>query len=170
VHLRVVVWVIIIFFFLLSLLTWLFISPLVLEIDTRVPKAEMRWISIGKVVIWFENEWWLCFRVLFLSKTIRVATIKGKKKGKNDAVKQKKRGKTGLKRLPARIFRVLGTFRVVKWKLAVDTGDYALNGILYPLNFLPPVSGHLYFNFNDDNYLHLEIRNRPWNIIYAFLK
>ena len=166
--LRFVVWVMIIFLFILSVLTWLLISPLILEIDTRIPVIEVRWVSIGKAMIWYENEWLLSFRVLFFRKTVRMEAIKGKSGKKKVMPGQRK--KRGLKRMPLRMLQVAGTFSVVQWKLAIDTGDYPLNGILYPLNFLPRVSGHLSFNYNGENYLHAKLRNRPWKIVYAFFR
>ena len=69
-----------------------------------------------------------------------------------------------------KIVRVIKTFRVTKWELAVDSGDYSRNAQLYPLNFLPYTFKHLYVNFRDENYLLLTIRNRPWKILYSFLR
>ena len=67
-------------------------------------------------------------------------------------------------------FRIINTFRVTKWHLAVDTGDHTHNARLYPLNFLPGNFNHLHVNFRNESYLLLKIRNRPWKIINAFLR
>lgn len=69
-----------------------------------------------------------------------------------------------------KIIRVIKTFRVTRWQLAVDTGDYVRNAQLYPLNYTKYTFNHLYINFTGENYLTLTIRNRPWKIIYALLK
>ncbi len=68
------------------------------------------------------------------------------------------------------MIRVLRTFRVTEWRVAIDTGDYARNAQLYPMNFLPYAFKHLDINFRDENFLVLRIRNRPWKMIYAFLR
>ena len=62
------------------------------------------------------------------------------------------------------------TFRITEWKLALDTGDYSLNAPLYPLNFLPYTINHILVNFQNENYLALKVRNRPWKILIVFLK
>ncbi|HLG40915.1 MAG TPA: hypothetical protein VI461_14645 [Chitinophagaceae bacterium] len=150
---------------------WLLFSPLILEIDTRIPRAGLRWINIGNAWIWYENEWWLSFRILFFRKTIRFAEIKSKPK-KIAGVKKKRKRKRKMQpmSLLKKIIRVLKTFRVTKWQLAVDTGDYVRNAQLYPLNYTKYTFNHLYINFTGENYLTLGIRNRPWKIIYALLK
>jgi len=66
--------------------------------------------------------------------------------------------------------RMARTFHILEWKLAIDTGDYTRNAQLYPLNFMPGAFSHLQVNFRDENYLVLKISNRPWKIVYAFLR
>ena len=69
-----------------------------------------------------------------------------------------------------KIIRIIRTFQVTEWQLAVDTGDHSRNAQLYPLNFLPGAFPHLQINFRDENYLVLKTRNRPWKIVFAFLR
>lgn len=75
-----------------------------------------------------------------------------------------------IRQLLKKAVRIIKTFRVTEWRLAVDTGDHTRNAQLYPLNFLPGTFRHLQINFRDENYLVLKIRNRPWKILYAFLR
>jgi len=65
---------------------------------------------------------------------------------------------------------MLRTCRVEEWQLAIDTGDYALNAQIYPLNFVPALHHHLGINFNNKNYLYMKIRNSPVRILYAYLR
>jgi hypothetical protein len=88
------------------------------------------------------------------------------KKIKDTASKKKIKISQMLKKLT----RVIKTFRVTEWQLAIDTGDSTRNAQLYPLNYLPYTFEHLHINFRDENYLLLEIRNSPWKILYAFLR
>ncbi len=69
-----------------------------------------------------------------------------------------------------KVLRVAETFRVTEWQLATDTGDYCLNAQLYPLNYLPHAFEHLHVNFADENYFVMKIKNRPVNILYAYLR
>jgi len=163
-------WLTVILLFICLLLGWLFVSPVKLEVDTRNAKAELHWLSIGGVRIWYEEEWWLSMRILFYRKTMRFSEIKTKpKKIKKPGTKDKQKRKFKITRM-MKMINVIGTFRVTEWQLAVDSGDHARNAQLHPLNYLPYSFGHLYINFMDENFLVLKAWNRPWKIVYAFLR
>jgi hypothetical protein len=153
---------------LLALVLWLLWAPLQLEIDSRQPVARLRWISIGRAAVWYEEEWWLSFRVFFFQKTLRLASIKAKPK-KRPAKRMKKPKRRGRMTLQ-KMIRLLRSFRVQEWKWALDTGDYPLNARLYPLNFTNRLRNHLLVNFNNENYLYVSIWNRPWRMLWAFLR
>ncbi|MEQ1677535.1 MAG: hypothetical protein ABL876_12580 [Chitinophagaceae bacterium] len=163
------IWLIGIAAFLVLILCWLLIAPLLLEVDTRVPQASFRWRSIGKMRIWYDGDWRLSMQVLFFRKTICLSEMKSKPRPEKVAAPKRKRKKNGKKTM-LKMIRVLRTFRVTEWRLAIDTGDYTRNAQLYPMNFLPYAFKHLDINFRDENYLVLQIRNRPWKMIYAFLR
>jgi hypothetical protein len=170
VYLCFMVWLIVVGV-LISLLCWFLFSPLVMKIDTRIPWAVLQWISIGSMRIWYEDEWWLNMRILFYHKTMRLSEIRIKPKKRKDTTEEKKSTrKMKLSRLLKKMIRVIKTFRVTEWQLAIDTGDYTRDAQLYPLNFLPYTFQHLHINFFEENYLVLKIRNRPWKILYAFLR
>jgi hypothetical protein len=162
------IWVLGILLFICLLLLWFLISPLVLEIDSRKPAAMLKWVSIGKAIIWYEEEWWVSFRVFFFRKKIRLSSIKRTQKKTTDQPAKKTKRKT--KGLFRKIVRVLRTCKVEEWQLAIDTGDYALNAQIYPLNFWPVLHHHFGINFNDENYLYVKISNRPVRILYAYLR
>ena len=151
---------------IISLVCWLIFSPIIIQFDTRVPKAELRWISIGKVLLWYEGEWWLSFRILFFRKKISLASISISPK----KIEKKRRQKTNRALLLRKMFRVLKIFRIQEWQLSIDTGNYLYNAWLYPVNFLPYSYGHLYINFNNENYFFIKVRSSPWKMIYAYLR
>lgn len=154
---------------LIIFLCWLLIAPVIMEIDTRVPHAGLRWVSIGNVKIWYDEEWWISIEIFFFRKTIRFSNMKSKsRKAVKTKVKKKQKGKT-ISNL-VKIIRVIKTFRVTEWHLAVDTNDSILNAQLYPLNYWRGIYGHLHINFNEENFLFVRIRNRPWKILYAFIR
>lgn len=165
------IWVIGIILLLLLIISWFLLSPVLIEIDTRIPAASIRWISIGEGMIWFEEEWFFRFRILFFSKTISLAAINDKPaKIAEPAKKKKARKKMKLSRVIRIISNVIKTFKVTEWQWGIDTGDYTHNARLYPLNFIPRCASHLQVNFNNENYLLLKIRNRPLKILFAFLR
>lgn len=152
-----------------GLLAWIVISPLAIEIDTRMPRAQLEWKSIGRVQIWHTDEWWLSIRILFYRKTIRCADIKNKSRKRTEMKPRSPRTISIRKLLPG-FARAISTFKVEEWQMAIDTGNPVTNAQLYPINFLPPMYHHLNINFNNENYLFLKISHRPWKIILAFFR
>lgn len=147
------------------------VSVLVIEVDTRVPQAGIRWGFLGKAIIWYDDEWWLSMQLLFFRKTIRVASIKMKSAKKETVIeKQAPKKRKKIKRLLKRILRIIQTFKVIEWTLFIDTGDNVYNAQLYPLIFLSKTYKHIFINFRNENFLLLKIRNYPWKILYTFFK
>lgn len=156
---------------LLLLAGWLLLAPFELECDTRVPLLRLRWKTIGSAEITYEEGWKAVCRVLFFRKTIPLpAGTKAKKeiKGKKEKGKRRKKMPAGL--AMRKLLRVLFTFRVRHWEWALDTGDQTLNAKLYPANYMPRLQGHLQVNFTGVNYFSCRVQNRPWRILYAWLK
>jgi hypothetical protein len=149
------------------LIFWLLTLSIVLEIDTKLPRATLRCGSFVRIAICYEAEWWVIAQIFFYTKRIRLAAMKRnhkKVKSQQLGIEKKKRTASLTK-----MIRVIGSFRVEDWQLALDTGDYCLNGKLYPLHFMPNCYKHVYINFADDNFIYLRIKNQPWRILYALL-
>ena len=157
--------------FLFLIVCWLLIAPLEFQIDTRIPEASVRWKSIGRAVVTYQNEkWWLNVNVFFFRKRWDLEKlIFGKRKRK---IRKHHHKKKVVKRpgWVKRILNVVKTFRLTQWQIAVDTGDVTKNAWLYALNFNQYTRRHLYINFIDENYILLVIHNSPWKLAYAFLK
>ena len=165
------IWIIIILLILL-LIGWILISPLELKIDTRVPEVIIRWRSIGRASVVYDNdEWWLNIHVLFFKKNWSLmqmifADKKNKKKVKAIQGQRKK----GRGKWMGKFITIIRTFRISQLRIAFGSSDNTINAKLYPLNFLPLTRQYIYINFTDENYLLLTIKNRPFRIIYALMK
>lgn len=165
------IWVIAIVIFLLFVLLLFLLSPLSMEIDTRIPVASLYWQNIGSAAIWYDDKWRLSMRLFFYSKTMSIHELKNKPGKKKTTLQKKKLRKKGSRfQKVKKLLRVLQTFRVTEWKLALDTGDFTRNAQLYPLNFIPYAAEHLHINFTGETYLLVKIRNRPWNILIAYFR
>lgn len=165
------IWVIAIVIFLLFVLLLFLLSPLSMEIDTRIPVASLYWQNIGSAAIWYDDEWRLSMQLFFYSKTMSIHELKNKPGKKKTTLHKKKLRKKGSRfQKVKKLLRVLQTFRVTEWKLALDTGDFTRNAQLYPLNFIPYAAEHLHINFTGETYLLVKIRNRPWNILIAYFR
>jgi hypothetical protein len=163
------VWLITILCALCLFLCWLLVSPVELKIDTVHAQATFRWLSIGSVHIWYEDEWWLGIRIFFFRKTVQLSKMR--KRPKKATAKSPKRHKqSNTKSILKKVTQVIGTLQITEWQLAIDSGRYDLNARLYPLNFLSWTTGHLFINFQGNNFLVAKLRGQPWKIIAAFIK
>lgn len=162
-------WILLVVFFLL-VACWLFFAPLEFQIDTRVPHASVRWISIGNAIVEYENgKWVLKLRVLLFYGQWELGKIGSARKKKQEKKFKPKKRRVKTKSI-TKLFNLLRTFRITHWEMAIDTGDVIKNAWLYSLNFYWPVHRHLFINFSDDNYLFLEARSSPWKMVYAFIR
>ena len=91
-----------------------------------------------------------------------------KRKKKKD---QRRRKKNATRHMPVfKFFKILKTFQIVQWKIAVSADDHTKNAYWYWLNFFPLTRQHVLINFMDENYFVLVIRNRAWRMAYVFIK
>lgn len=160
------IWLLIILALFCLLLCCLLVAPVELEIDTVNALAAFRWLGIGAVRIWYEDEWWFSMQLFFFHKTIPFTKMQRRAKKTTATEKKNARQKSILKKA----IQAIRTLQITEWQLAIDTGQYDLNARLYPLNYLWRTSGHLFINFQDKNFLIVKLRGRPWKIAYAFMK
>jgi len=154
------------------LLCWLLSSPITLEMDTRLPEAQLRWKGICAVRLVYEKEqMWLYLRTLFIKKKWQLKGRGSKRAGGKNIRGASTRRKKRRRGIPfSKMIRVLQTFRVDVLSIALDTGDPVLNAQLYPLTFFPFRAGRtIRINFEDCNYVLLRISNRPWRALAAWL-
>ena len=152
-----------------AFIAWLLVTPVYIEIDTRVPEAKVRWMPVGRCTIRYTQEWLLYIQVPFYRHTFRMAAITSpKEKSAEKRAKPAKRKNTPRKLQKG--WQVLRSCTVQQWQLSIDTGDYAKNALLYPLTFYPALYGHLMINFTDENYFFIRIRNQLWKMLVAYLR
>jgi hypothetical protein len=158
-------------FLFISILGWLLLSPLEVKIDTRVPMTRVRWKNVGNATLFYEDDqWWLEVFVLFFSKKwnlMQISFTDRKKKKKAQSRRKKNRGKSTT---ILKFFKILKTFQIVQWEIAFSADDNTKNAYWYWLNFFPLTRRHVHINFIDENYLVFVIRNKAWQIAYAYIK
>lgn len=70
----------------------------------------------------------------------------------------------------SQVIRIVKSFKIKRMFLNIDTGDYVLNAKLYPIfALLNHHIGEFSINFEGKNQIVLHIRNRPINLIKAFI-
>jgi hypothetical protein len=164
---------------LVILLLFLLLAPLRIELDTRAPYCSFQWWGIGKGRLYYDQEWKAALQLFFYHKTWALEHLPAAKK-KTTRPKQKVRRKTRSRTKPQqqrslvvwlrKAKRLLQSFTIERWQLALDSGDATLNAKLYPLNWLPVTRGHVEVNFINENYLYFRIRNQVWKLLWAYFK
>lgn len=152
------------------MITWILLSPLSLDIDTRIPAASFGWKGFGNaVIIYQEEEWWIRFRIFFFRKELNLSTMKRKPKNETTKKVKHKREKMNSRKMLMKGMRILKTFRATQWRISLDTGDNVYNAWLYPLNFVVGTE-HCNVNFYGENYLVLNLKNNMGRIFYAWFR
>jgi len=156
----------------LIVLIWLLLTPMEVQIDSRIPQVLIRWAGIGQgACIQKDDTWLLSAKILFFKKTWPLSELISRKPKTNKHIH-----KTVTQKLIKRtidlnkIFLLIRTFRVVHWQTAIDTNDPVHNAWLYALNFLPCTKQYLYINYHGANYLSITIRSKLWKLLYTWIK
>lgn len=155
--------------FILLVAAGLLLLPVECVVDTRIPALYAKWAILKVTITYLNNEWRLCYSILFFKNTVTLARKAQPASKKNIATgKKKATSKRSLK--IKKMWRVIKTVRVTRWQLALDTGDWVVNGWLYPLNFLPALQHHVCINFKGENYLFLRLKCIPLQALLALIK
>lgn len=160
---------------LLVLIVYLLLAPVIVWIDTLSNEYYVRIPGVVKMAVESHEKELirLQLRVFFLNFYFYPLKWKKKKKKKDEIkeFKPKKDKKKKKKRMSlGKMVRLMRTFRVQRFYLNIDTGDYALNAKLYPVFYLlNQTKGHFAVNFEDRNQLSLVIVNRPIRIVKSFI-
>ena len=158
---------------LLGLLLWLVFAPLDVYINTPQRDYRIRYWGILSMAALPDPDEILIlkFRIFFIPfKMYPFRPSKKKDEHKIQKHPAKKSSKRFTKLSPKKAWRMLRTFKVLNFKLELDTGDPVQNAKLFPLFALLDFRfGGFGINFNDHNELQLHLRNRPFNLIKSFI-
>ena len=158
---------------LILLLLCLLLLPFQFEIDSRRALIAFRWKRIGSANIRFSGEdIRLSVQLPIWRKTYSLLELGAMKRDKKRRTQKKERRRgTFLKMTRKRIKRLLYSFKILKFKLNLDTDDYVLNAYLFPIFSLLSSRGasQLGINYNGDFELQLLIENRLIRMIQAII-
>ena len=165
---------------LISLLLLLLFAPVRLRVNSQERLAELSALLVVKgAVVMEDHTIWLRLRVFGFTRKWDLLKLAAEKREPSKA-KKKKSPRVGGESKKERgnfpplrkIIGVVKSFRVHELVLRIDTGDYALNGFLFPLFYwLSRWSGKtIEINFLDRNELILDVSNTPARALYAFIR
>lgn len=172
----VMVWLFVLLFFLILPIIYVIFAPLYLEINTRTGLFRFRVYPVASAwaVLDGENAY-VQWRLLFWSRRKNLSDIKAKRnmglqKREKPVVAQKK---TRNRNSPSfsKILAMLRSFQVPVCKVNVDTGNMALNGILFPLfwGLGYKTKKDITINFQGTVEIEMVLKNRVSRILWAYL-
>lgn len=153
--------------FVVLLVVGLLFVPMKFFVDTSKGTYYASLQGLAKASLELDQEVLLRVRLkVFFLERCYYPLKKSKKVKKSSAKKTVGKSKIRL----GKLLRVLKTFKVQRFSVDMDTGDYTLNAKLYPIfMFLDRRVGSFHINFHDCNRLVLDVRNRPYRILKSFI-
>ncbi len=168
------VWIIVLMVLLLAL-TYLLLAPIVLHIDTATDQYYVNLKGLAKATLIKEEKEFLKVKLTVLFMNFNFYPLRKIGSSTSSEKKQKKklraRGRKKKRSMSVRTaFRLLKSFKVKKFLIDIDTGDYVMNAKLYPIfTYLDHRFGGFYINFKGHNRLLIHMYNRPITLIKSFI-
>ncbi len=156
------------FVLIIGALLWLLLAPLVLTIDSSQHLYQFKLGRLVRVKLETDDNHILirCTIGFWQRKWDLLQFFTTPKKQAVDKDTAKKRR---TKRQPfsfKRLLQLLKSFRIKTCRINIDTGDYCVNGLLYPVTVWTHRSGnYLRINFEGKTEINLVITNRLYRII-----
>ena len=158
---------------LILLLLWILVAPVIILLDTANNRYLLALPGIFKaMVVPSEHLFHIRGRILFIPFTYNPFLRKPDKKKKD-----KKDEESTKKRRPKKIFRdlklvihILGSLRIRKLKLDIDTDDFILNAWLIPVfSIVDSENIQMRANFEGHASMLLDLRIRIGTILWIYI-
>lgn len=163
-------WLIVIFI-LIGTLTFLLLTPIIIFIDTATQQYYVRVKGLAKASLESDPEEVIKLMIKVPFKRFYLYPLRKSTKKKTTAKETKTVAKKKRYVSPEKLLKILKTFKVKRWLLDIDTGDYITNAKLYPyygvLNM--PKSGSFSINFEGRNRFVMHLQNSAFSIVRAII-
>ncbi len=160
-------WILIVLLFLF--VTMLLFIPLQLYINTATNDYFIRVGHLARGFLEADDKEIIQFRIRVIGYQFYLYPLRMKSPGKKKKKIPKKT--TRRRKFEARkLVRILMAFKINRFDLSIDTGNYVTNAQLYP--FFGFVNHHFakcQINFEGINYLIFDVRSRPFTVLKAFI-
>lgn len=165
------IWLAIFIIIVFSIAAYLLLAPFYLEIDSKRGLYQIRFhrlasakfsVANSSLIIDVQVAWWHkridLFAIKPRVKKVEAVTTQPEKKARKVSVRK--------------MWRVLKSFKVNKCRVAIDFGDMALDGILFPLFYWWGrwSKKDIAINFTGDNEIVLEIENNFTRMLWAYFR
>ncbi len=155
-----------------SLLLWLLLAPITIEIDTNTHQYRVGWWGLASLS-WhpLRDGFPVRYSIVGISREKRAEEFFESKPSKPKSKSKRRTSfRPNVRRVLRIVRRVLQSFRIKRCKLWLDTNDYCFNARLYPLIYaLPGVHHHVTINFQGRTEVQFRAQNRLIRILYFIL-
>ena len=161
---------------IIIIIGWLLLGWITFTVDTDQADYSLKALGLFKgSIILKHDDVHLLLAAPFFQKRIELVNLllndQKEDKWKDGAPKKGRKRKSKdpfSRRVRKRIIPLLKSFRTERFYANIDTDDPVLNAKLYPFAFLAQRRGiPLFFNFQGRQSVHLVIRNRLANVLWA---
>lgn len=153
---------------LLAILLYFLIAPIYIEVDSGKNLYGVRFHKLAKAKIYATDESvYFELQIAGWHKVIDLMASKKKRLQKVEKSKNKKIKGISIDKVRA----LIASFKISKCYISLDTGDMALNGILYPwfLCMQSLTRKNIRINFFNENEIVLQIENNFFRMIRAYI-
>jgi len=153
---------------LLAILLYLLVAPFYIEINSRKNWYGVRFHQLAKAKIYATNE--SVFIELQIAGWHKVIDLLARKEGRVKKVERSEKKKVKSISI-SKVRALMASFKLSKCYISLDTGDMALNGILYPwfLWISNLTRKNIQINFYNKNEVELEIKNNFFRVLRAYI-
>ena len=161
------IWLLFILLLLILVICYLLFAPFYLEVDNIKHMIRVRFHRIISARFIIEDNT-AFIKVKFLGWQLKFDLLKPKNERKKEPHEKRMQSN---KISTSKIIAVIGSFKINKFYVTLDTGNYALNArlipVFYSLGYL--INKTVTINFLQKNIFKLEIENNISRILWAYI-
>jgi len=161
-------WWAVIFLLLIALLLFMFITPIVVELNSETGRCQLQMTGIGRVNLILDESFTLNVQLFFFNFTIHMLPIARVREIQEEKISERKVRKSHFRL--KKIISVMKSFQVQQFYLDLDTGNFVLNSWLFPVaQFFDPTHHRVTLNFIGRNECVITLKNNLLRIVRALL-
>ena len=149
-------------------LLYLLLAPFYLEVNSRENKCKVRFHRLAKARIYLSEEsLFFELQIWGWHNTIDLLASKDNRVKVESAMAKKRNIRISIRK----IYAVFKSFRLSTCSLTLDTGDMAMNGILYPMfkGLSKVMEKDIQINFYNKNEIVLVLKNNFYRVLRAYI-
>lgn len=158
---------------LLFAIFYILVAPFYFEVNSTTGLFRFRFQKLAYAqIVMHDDRLFLRYKIIWIHREIDLLNMALNRAQPKNTSSHKKKSSIKIKRIPQRLMAVVKSFSIQECYVSVDTGNYPLNGLLFPLFY----SGSVYtgkiikINFWNENEIIFKIKNSIARMSWAFIR